>query len=165
MAKKKGKGKAKIEWNIFVGFLMMFAVWYFLLTPFLEKIADNEGIVIGTLVAFFVFFGVYFGLFVILGNDISKGARNALTLLILYIILGTWDYPMVIPRSGVINLEASQSISSDLAFYLIFISLGIPHGIARAITYILIPSFGIFIILYMYSGKELKKKLWDGLMG
>lgn len=158
----KGKQR-KIELDYLIGFAVVLLVWYFLLTPFVEKLAENEGVVVGGIMALVLFFALIITLFSLLGADMSHVFKGGFTLILVYIILEIWTYPMVIPRDGLVDLDMSQTISTDFVFYGLFTGAGISHTLARPLTYIGVPLACLLILLFMYDGRKLQKTLLKGV--
>ena len=158
-----GGKKRKIEFDYLIGFAVVLLVWYFLLTPFIEKLAENEGVVVGGIIALALFFTLLILLFSLLGANMSSVLKGGFTILLVYIILEIWAYPMVIPRDGLVDLDASQTISTDFVFYELIKGAGVPHTLARQLTYIGVPLACLIILLYMYDGRKLQKTLLKGV--
>jgi hypothetical protein len=116
--------------------LGLFLLFYLTVgVPWLVGLVESRGI----LVAFPIFLGVYAVVAYLLGAVVGHGPR-ALVLFVLIFLLGDiWAPPLLVGTNGEIPPLPAQQLASDVFFFTLFTSQGVPVQVAWWLTYLVVP--------------------------
>lgn len=151
MAKKR-----TLEWNIILIFAVGLFLWFELVFPMFQNIANEQ--------SSFIAFSYYLvGLAILsqlFGRIFSKGFEAMVIFLIVFITIDVIQPPLIIQKDVLPTKELLNTWGSDTFLYQIATNyIHLNHTMAWYFTYIFAPILGIIILAYFLSGKALKNRI------
>ena len=151
----------KLDMQRLAGFAVGLLIWFFAIIPYFANLSVTHGIIL----SFSLFLALSYLYFRVVFKTTRMPTKHLALFVWSYIVIDIIQPPKLITMaSDTALLTPEQAFASEVYFYNIFTSLGLPHASAWYLTYFGIPILALAILMLHYSGKPLDKIVFGSLV-